>query len=80
MFLLLIIFLRDLIENVLDGIDLLENDDGYEMFEDKEGEDELEVYEVEDLGVFVFDGDNKELLVWLCLGMYFMFKEVDKSF
>lgn len=63
MFLLLIIFLRDLIEKVLDGIDLLENDDGYEMFEDKEGEDELEVYEVEDLGVFVFDGDNKELLV-----------------
>lgn len=58
MFLLLIIFLRDLIEKVLDGIDLLENDDGYEMFEDKEGEDELEVYEVEDLGVFVFDGDN----------------------
>lgn len=79
-FSLSIILSRDSTEKVLDGTDLPENDDGYEMLEDKEGEDELDVYEVEDLGAPALDGDNKELSVWLCLGMYFMSKEADKSF
>lgn len=79
-FSLSIILSRDSTEKVLDGTDLLENDEGYEMLEDKEGEDELDVYEVEDLGAPALDGDSKELSVWLCLGMYFISKEADKSF
>lgn len=33
------------------------------MLEDKEGEDELDVYEVEDFGAPALDGDSKELSV-----------------